>query len=146
LYIPWKPIEHTLEPHPDLSWNVTGRTLTLDWIQVFGSEIRLEIVFHDGLAGLVAVDESAYQSAGGLGLPVPAMLYSSGFSSLPWPAWKEANTSRAQLYGDLGKVCYRLMDSYWFVGTDTVLLIDVADCEPLVTMKTSSKPFPPLKG
>jgi hypothetical protein len=118
MYIPWKPVERALGPHPDLSWNVTGRTLTLDRLQGFGPQLRLEIVFDNGLAGFVAVDESAYQSTGGFGLALPEMLDRSGFSPLPWPAWKEEDTSRAQMYGDLGTICYKSMDSYWFFGTD----------------------------
>jgi hypothetical protein len=100
--------------------------------ETFAPIQRFDIAFDDGLAGLVAIDESTYASTRGYGLPDPDDFDASGFAPLPWPAWKEEGSPRAALYGDLGSIVYRTVDSYFLYGGNAVLLIDVADCVPRI--------------
>jgi len=55
-------------------------------------------------------------------------------SDPPWcgcELWLEENSSRIELYGQLGKVNYARLNSYYMVGQDVVLVVD-AESEPIV--------------
>jgi len=46
--------------------------------------------------------------------------------------WVEENSTRIELYGELGKVNYERLNSYYMVGQEVVLVID-AGREPTVS-------------
>ena len=138
MYRPWLPRNDLLNGadragFPQLSWSVHGRSVLVHWKETFAPLQRFDIAFDDGLAGLVAIDESTYASTRGYGLPNPDEFDASGFAPLPWPAWKEEASPRAALIGDLGGLVYRTVDSYYLSGGNVVLLIDVADCAPRIS-------------
>lgn len=98
-------------------------------------QFEMEIKFEHGLAGMLCLDESTYQTASKLEMPLERELDSEGFKPLPWPAWKSHVNYRRHLYGDLGELNYTNIDTYYFVGSETVLLLDIADVEPEITVK-----------
>jgi hypothetical protein len=134
MFRPWRPFEFDIATHPELRYDVAGRTLRVHLIQVFGPKFELDIHF-EGVAGLLIVDESVFQTSLTLGLPKPCDFDVGDFAPTPWPIWKEEATSRSSLYGDLGRISYKSMDAYYIVGCDTVMLLDVADNEPRVSMR-----------
>ncbi len=76
MYRPWIPLDGMpvagAPPFPQLSWSVQGcRSVVIRWEETFASARPFEIAFDDGLAGLVAIDESTYASVRGYGLPGP---------------------------------------------------------------------------
>lgn len=97
----------------------------------------MEIKFDNGIAGVLCVDESTYQTTSGLGVPDEHEFDSKGFQPLPWPAWKSEVNYRKNLYGELGELTYEEMYSYYFVGSETVLLLDIADADPVIIVKKS---------
>jgi hypothetical protein len=139
MYRPWSPLESVRvqladRPFPQLAWSVQGRSVLIHWTETFGPATCFDIAFDNGLAGLIAVDESTYASVRSYGLPAPDQFDAPDFTPLPWPVWREVNSGRAKLYGDLGGLSYTALDSYWFSGGNVVLLIDVADCMPRITV------------
>jgi len=138
MYRPWIPLNDLLKragraPFPQLSWSVQGRSVLVHWKETFAPMQQFDIAFDDGLAGLVAIDESTYASTRAYGLPGPDEFDASDFAPLSWPAWKEEASARAALYGDLGSLVYRKVDSYFLCGGNVILLIDVADCVPRIS-------------
>ena len=135
MYRPWIPLLERADraPFPQLSWSVQGRSVLVHWQEMFAPMQRFDIAFDAGLAGLVAIDESTYASTRGYGLPGPDAFDATDFAPLPWSAWKVEASPRGALYGDLGSLVYRQVDSYYLSGGNVVLLIDVADCIPRVT-------------
>ena len=135
MYRPWIPLLERADraPFPQLSWSVQGRSVLVHWQEMFAPMQRFDIAFDAGLAGLVAIDESTYASTRGYGLPGPDAFDATDFAPLPWSAWKVEASPRGALYGDLGSLVYRQVDSYCFYGGNVVLLIDVADCLPRVS-------------
>ena len=137
MYHPWM-FAHDMRtaesapPLPQLAWSVRDRSVVVHWTGASGPVQQFDITFEDGLAGLVAVDESTYATTCGCGLPRPEQFDASGFPPLPWPAWKEENSPRAEVYGDLGRLHYTRIDSYYLSGANFVLLLDVADCVPRI--------------
>jgi len=139
MYRPWIFNEDILNagipsPYPQLTWSGRGRSLLVHWETNFAPIQRFDIGFDDALAGLVAIDESTYASTRDYGLPGPDEFDGTDFAALPWFVWKEEDSTRASLYGDLGSITYRKIDSYFFYGGDVVLLIDVADCVPRISV------------
>lgn len=137
MYKPWKPLDRLFTPHPYLEWQVHDRTLMLTWSEWFDNEcrFRMEVRFENGLAGLFCFDESVYQTAeDALGVPAETELDWKNFSPIPWPAWISEPNYRKHLYGDLGELFYDIVYSYYIVGSETVLLFDIADSEPVVNV------------
>jgi hypothetical protein len=92
MYRPWIPLHDMLEraggpPFPQLSWSVQGRSVVIRWVESFAPATPFEIAFDNGLAGLVAIDESTSASVRGYGLPDPDQFDATDFAPLPWPAW-----------------------------------------------------------
>jgi hypothetical protein len=121
MYRPFIPLNDLLDRagrarFPQLSWSVQGRSVIIHWEESSAPIPRFDIAFEDGLAGLVAIDESTYASTRGYGLPGPDEFDATDFEASP----------RAALYGDLGSLVYRKVDSYFLQGGDVVLLIDVS--------------------
>src|ERR1700753_2570045 len=105
MYRPWVFVDELLSarPFPQLAWSVRGRSVVVHWKETFGPAQEFEITFDNALAGLVALDESTYASTDGYGIPGPDQFDSSGFTQLPWPAWRDEKSTRAAVYGDLGR-------------------------------------------
>jgi hypothetical protein len=134
VFKPWRPIDRDFGCHPELIYSLSGRTLRVRLRQTFGPALEIEIEFADCIAGLLVIDESVYQSSLAFGLPKASDFEFGRFAPIPWPLWKEAATPRSALYGDLGRGSYKSMDSYYIVGADTVMLVDVADDEPSISI------------
>ncbi len=136
MYKPWLPIDRILSTHPVIDWRVDNRSLILTWKEWKNnkSQFEMEIRFDDGIAGVLCLDESTYQTTRGLGIPDEHELDCEGFQPLPWPAWRSELNYRKSLYGELGEITYKEMYSYYFVGSETVLLLDIADAEPLINV------------
>ena len=139
MYRPWKPLDLCLSCHPALEWRVEGRTIVIiaEFWMTGAKGLVLEIEFDEGLAGFHAFDESTYQSTEGL--PGPDELDGSDSEPMPWPFWRFKSNDRIGLYGDLGKISYDQIDTYYLVGADTVLWFDVSDCEPTVRIKQEAE-------
>lgn len=139
MYKPWKPIERVLSAHPCIDWCVYGRSVILNWTEWRNNEclFEMELKFEEGIAGIFCFDESTYQTAGNFGIPSDNEIDACGSSPIPWPAWRSALNYRKHLYGDLGKVSYTDVYTYYFVASDTVLLLDVADAEASIDVKKS---------
>jgi hypothetical protein len=146
MFRPWRPIEFDIRCHPELRYEVEGRTLRVHLFQFAGPKFELDIHFDECVAGLIVVDESVYQSSSIVGLPGPSDFDDGGFSPIPWPMWKEMATPRVSLYGDLGRVTYKSMDSYYIVGCDTVVLLDVADGEPRISVREPNNSLGRTRG
>jgi hypothetical protein len=95
------------------------------------------ISFEGGIAGVFAIDESTYSTTEGIGIPGEEEFDAKDFEPLPWSAWKSERNYRKHLYGILGDVSYRDLYTYYFVGSETVLLLDIADSEPEIDVKKS---------
>ncbi len=137
MYKPWKPIERVFSTHPSIDWRIDNRTVLLNWTEWRNNECQfeMELKFEEGIAGIFCLDESTYQTTRGLGFPAENEINSEGFKPLPWPAWKSELNYRKHFYGDLGEVSYTAMYSYYFVGSETVILIDIADSEAIINVK-----------
>ena len=137
MYKPWKPVDRTFSPHPQIVWRVENRSVVLVWTEWLNNQrqFEMEIKFENGLAGLLCVDESIHQTVSNFELPLESELVSESFESLPWPAWKSELNYRKHLYGALGDLIYTAIYSYYLVGSDTVLLLDVADADPEITVR-----------
>ncbi|HEB92315.1 MAG TPA: hypothetical protein ENI94_02390 [Gammaproteobacteria bacterium] len=137
MYKPWKPIERMLYTHPSIDWRVESRSVTVSWAEWFNNTCRfeMEITFKEGIAGIFCFDESTYQTTNAQCLPTDNEMDGTGFSSIPWPAWKSTLNYRKPIYGELGELIYSDVFSYFFVGGETVLLIDIADSEAIVDVK-----------
>ena len=146
MFRPWRPIDVDIECHPELRYEIAGRTLRVHLIQIYGKKLELDLHFHECIAGLLIFDESVYQSTSIAGLPKPSDLDAQEFARIPWPIWKEAATPRTNLYGDLGRSSYKSMDSYYIVGCDTVMLVDVADGEPHISVRGPNNALEPTRG
>lgn len=140
MYKPWKPAGRIFKAHPQIDWKVEQRSVVLSWTEWLDNQCQfeMEIVFENGLAGLLCLDESTYQTACDLGAPQESELDSEGFEPLPWPAWKSEQNYRKRLYGALGELNYTDIYTYFLVGSDTVLLIDIADSEPTINIKQNN--------
>jgi len=95
----------------------------------------MEIKFEDAIAGIFCFDESTYQTTRELGIPAENEFNSEGFKPIPWPAWRSELNYRKILYGELGEISYTDLYSYYFVGSETVLLVDIADSEAIINVK-----------
>lgn len=139
MYKPWKPVDRILKTHPQIDWKVENRSVVLSWTEWLDNQCQfeMEIKFENGLAGLLSLDESTYQTASDLGMPLDSELDSGGFEPLPWPAWKSKLNYRKHLYGALGELNYTDFYSYYFVGSETVLLLDIADSEPKINVRNA---------
>ncbi len=139
MYKPWKPIDRILSTHPYIDWRVDNRSVILSWTEWLNNECQfeMEVKFEDGIAGIFCLDESTYETTGDLGIPTGSELVSTGFEPIPWPAWKSELNYRKHLYGELGEISYTDVYSYYFVGSETVLLIDIADSEAIINVKKS---------
>lgn len=98
----------------------------------------MRIHFEQSVAGLYLVDESVevttHYSA------VPAEFDNSDSTWRGCELWLEENSSRIELYGELGKVNYERLNSYYMVGQTVVLVVDAED-EPIVSeLATTSLP------
>jgi hypothetical protein len=133
MYLPWQPVEGRHLDAPDLDISCSGTGVRIEWHSLAGTGPSFEIVFQRGLAGLLIVDESSYMSSD-LGLPVPSQFADAAAPRLPWPAWYESESPRMALYGDLGRLIYTQITSYYLVGGDVALLLDIADCEPAIKL------------
>ncbi|MCF6226713.1 MAG: hypothetical protein L3J22_10505 [Xanthomonadales bacterium] len=112
-----------------------GRTVSLKWTEWLNNkcQFEMEVQFKEGIAGIYCFDESTYQTTAiHLGVPSEVELDKGGFKPIPWPAWKSELNYRKHLYGDLGAALYENMYSYYIVGSETVILLDVADSEPVI--------------
>lgn len=134
MYRPWKPIDRVFRPYPSLSWKVENRSITISWTEWLHNKCQFEMVisFEGGIAGVFAIDESTYGTTENLGIPGEEEFDAKDFDSLPWPAWKSERNYRKQLYGILGDVSYRDLYTYYFVGSETILLLDIADSKPQI--------------
>lgn len=137
MYKPWQPLSLAFSCHPLLNWKNDGRTLQIlaEFWMTGAAGLKLSILFEEGLAGFHAFDESTYQSVEDL--LGPNLLDGEGFDHLPWPFWISRSNDRINLYGDLGQLCYKHIDTYWLVGAETVLWFDIADAEPKVSIVAS---------
>ena len=137
MYKPWKPVDRVFSTHPCIDWCVDSRSVILRWTEWLNNDCQfeLELKFEEGVAGIFCLDESTYQTTHELGIPAGDEFHSQGFEPLPWPAWKSELNYRKHLYGALGELSYNKMHSYYFVGSETVLLIDIADSEAVIDIK-----------
>lgn len=92
----------------------------------------MEIGFEEGAAGVICLDESTCQTTGTLGISTENELDTEGFEPISWPAWRSEVNHRKHLYGHLGGLVYTDVYSYYFVGSETVLVLDIADSEAII--------------
>lgn len=133
MYKPWKLFGKVLKDDwPGLNLTTRGRSLTIDrcvWRdQNCVSGMRIH--FEQSVAGLYVVDESVEVTTN-------YNAFSSEFdhSDSTWRGcnlWVEEESPRIELYGELGKINYRKLNSYYIVGQEIVLVID-AEHEPIVS-------------
>jgi len=137
MYKPWKPVERIFSTHPFIDWCVSSRSVVLNWTEWLNNECQfeMEVKFEEGLAGILCIDESTYQTTKLFGIPEESEINTQDFKPLPWPAWKSELNYRKHLYGELGEIIYTEIYTYYFVGSETVLLIDIADAEPVIKVK-----------
>ena len=90
----------------------------------------MRIHFEQSVAGLYVVDESVEVTTNYSA--VPSEFDNSDPTWRGCELWLEENSSRIELYGELGKVNYERLNSYYMVGQDVVLVVDAED-EPIVS-------------
>ena len=138
MYRPWKPLGQLVKgDRPDFQLTTKGRSLTIDryvWRdRTCAGGIRFH--FENSIAGLYMVDESVEVTTNYSALPCQF-----DNSDLTWRGcelWLEENSSRIELYGQLGRVNYARLNSYYMVGQDVVLVVD-AESEPIVNELATS--------
>ncbi|NYZ63487.1 hypothetical protein [Luteimonas deserti] len=89
----------------------------------------LEFFFPNAVAGMYLWDESG-EALEGIEPDIGG--FEGGRGAYDYPVWVDHSGSRLDLYGDLGRMQYQRLDSYLFVGQSIVILLDVADVEPVV--------------
>jgi hypothetical protein len=90
----------------------------------------MRIHFEQSIAGLYVVDESVEVTANYSA--VPSVFDNSDPTWRGCELWLEENSSRIELYGELGRANYERLNSYYMVGQDVVLVVD-AESEPIVS-------------
>jgi hypothetical protein len=133
MYRPWKPLGEVLKGDwPGFELTTKGRSLTVDRY-VWRNQVcvgGMRIHFEQSIAGLYVVDESVEVTANYSA--VPSVFDNSDPTWRGCELWLEENSSRIELYGELGKVNYERLNSYYMVGQDVVLVVD-AESEPIVS-------------
>jgi hypothetical protein len=132
MYRPWKPLGQILKgDRPGFELTTKGRSLTVERY-VWRNRVcvgGIRIYFEQSIAGLYVVDESVEVTTNYSA--VPSDFDNSDPSWRGCELWLEENSSRIDLYGELGKVNYKRLNSYYMVGQDVVLVVD-AESEPVV--------------
>lgn len=133
MYKPWTPLGQLVKgDFPGFELSTKGRSLTVhryvwrDRICVDGIRIH----FEQSIAGLYLIDESV---EGTTNYSVLAADFDN--SDATWRGcelWREENSSRIELYGELGRINYERLNSYYMVGQDVVLVVD-AESEPIAS-------------
>jgi hypothetical protein len=133
MYRPWKPFGQVLKGDwPGFELTTTGRSLTVDRY-VWRNQVcvgGMRIHFEESVAGLYVVDESVEVAA--TYSAVPLEFDNSNPTWRGCELWLDENSSRIELYGELGKVKYERLNSYYMVGQGAVVLVDAAS-EPMVS-------------
>jgi len=90
----------------------------------------MRLQFENSVAGLYLIDESVEVTT--KFSSIPSEFDNSNETWRGCEMWLEENSSRVDLYGDLGRINYRKLNSYYMVGMDVVLVVD-AEKEPIVS-------------
>lgn len=130
MYEPWQPLGRDLESWPGLDISIEHRTVKIT-LSNWRSEIcvfAMQFVFTHGVVGMHVWDERIPQATN-LGMPADEEFcaYHRGY-----PVWVDRTGSRLGIYGEYASTIYKQVDSYVFYGQSTVVVLDVADTEPLV--------------
>ena len=133
MFTPWQPLHDVRLDMPQLAFAFQPPKLVVEWRDTFGKGPNITITF-GRVASLLVVDESTCASASDLGLPLPEQFETSPERC---HVWREAGSGRKALFGDLGALLYEHIDTYYIVGGNVVLLIDVTDA-PEVAMQPST--------
>jgi hypothetical protein len=138
MFRPWKPVDHRLRTYPSLSWKIENLSVTIHWEEWRNQvcEFRMKIHFADGLVGHLAADESIHFAAPFF--PSEEVLIHDSETELPWPAWVSDKNFRLPLYTDYAASIYNSLVSYYFHGSETVLLLDINDAEPEIEITTKA--------
>ncbi|BCT93694.1 hypothetical protein LYSHEL_27210 [Lysobacter helvus] len=91
----------------------------------------MRIAFEQCLASLMLWDESPIDFPPGR---LPHESFDPSHSD-PCSAWVERSSAVRDQYGEYGQMLYKRIDRYYFIGQSTVVLLDVADAEPTVTIE-----------
>lgn len=140
MYKPWKPFGELVKGDwPGFDLTIKGRSLTVtrhvwrDRICISGMRLNFQHV-----AGFYVIDESVAVTSNYS--PLPQEFDNSDATWRGCEMWVEENSTRIELYGELGKVNYERLNSYYMVGQEVVLVID-AGREPTVSeLPASSLP------
>lgn len=134
MFHPWKPVSRPLRIHPNLSWRVEGLSLTVTWEEWYdrSCQFRMRIHFADGFVGHLAADESIHFEVAGF--PKEEELIKDGKTQLPWPAWRSEKNYHLAAYGDVGAIYYKSLVTYYLHGSETVLMFDINNAEPQITV------------
>lgn len=133
MFKPWKPLGETLGNHPGLEVTVDDRSVTIIWEEWRNGQcvFKMRIAFEQCLASLMMWDESPVDFPPGR---LPDEVFDPSQSD-PYSAWVECDSSIRDRYGEYGQMIYKRIDRYHFIGQSTVLLLDVADAEPVVAIE-----------
>lgn len=137
MFRPWNPIKRRLRTHPSLSWKIDDLSVTINWEEWRNQvcEFSMRIHFADGLVGHIATDESIHFVAPYF--PSEDNLINDAGVELPWPAWISDKNYRLPLYTEYATTIYKSVVSYYFHGSETVLLLDINDSEPEIEITNS---------
>ncbi|MBB3261286.1 hypothetical protein [Paraburkholderia sp. WP4_3_2] len=132
MYRPWKPLGKIVKGDwPGFDLKIKGRSVAVnrhvwrDRICISGMQLN----FQHSVAGFYLIDESVEVTSNYS--PIPQAFDNSDAAWRGCEMWVEENSPRIELYGELGKVNYERLNSYYMVGQDVVLVVD-AEREPTV--------------
>jgi len=133
MFKPWRPFGKALGTHPGLNVRVEDRSVTIVWEEWRNGQciFKMQVAFDQCLASLMLWDESPIDFPPG---KLPENAFDSSDAE-PCSAWVERSSEIREQYGEYGQMLYKRIDRYHFIGQSTVVLLDIADAEPTVTIE-----------
>jgi hypothetical protein len=130
----WRPLGEELGGFPGLDLSVNGRDVTIIWHEWVNGVcvFKMKVEFGPSVADLRIWDESAagFNSEP----PVADSRFDPDEPGQYW-AHVETNSAILQHYNEYAQTLYQRIDRYFFWGQEIVVLLDVADAHPVVTIE-----------
>ena len=135
----WRPLGEDLGSFPGLDVLVHGRDVTVIWEEWVNGEcvFKMRVEFGPTLANLRIWDES---SVGFDSQPPVSNLQFDPNEPGHYNAHLELDSSVRETYNEYAQMLYERIDRYYFWGQEIVLLLDVADAQPVVTVEVPRVP------
>ncbi|WP_290886407.1 hypothetical protein [Arenimonas sp.] len=130
----WRPLGEELGTFPGLDVEVRGREVTVVWDEWVNGVcvFRMRAAFGPSLASLRIWDESSVGFD-----PQPPVADSEFDPNEPghYNAHVEHASAVLESYNEYARMMYKRIDRYFLWGQEIVVMLDIADCDPVVTIE-----------